>query len=84
MDTSFRGTKSTAQNPHESTLFHLVPRNDISNEVLRHPDNQRFVSLSCQGSRLEAGFHVAGVAYSASKATFLQSLDTLADMDCPM
>ena len=45
-----------------STLFHLLPLNDQSHEVLNHPDNQRFVSLA-HGKEpgLEVGFHVAAV-----------------------
>ncbi|KAK4132125.1 kinase-like protein [Trichocladium antarcticum] len=47
------------QNPNVKTLFHLVPANSLAEEALRHPDNQRFVSLSAaRRPGLEVGFHV--------------------------
>ena len=54
-----------AQNANTSTLFHLVPLNELSHETLAHPDNRRFVSLSDVSDEktlgLEVGFHVSSV-----------------------
>jgi hypothetical protein len=51
-----------AQSAKPSTLFHLVPLNDVAREALRHPDNQRFVSPTAEGDLgLEVGFHVSSV-----------------------
>lgn len=45
------------------TLFHLVPRNGLAEDSLRHPDNRHFVSNSLEGkSGLEIGFHVPAIA----------------------
>lgn len=47
-------------NAHPSTLFHLVPTNKVAHDALYHPDNQRFVSFSRNGSLgLEVGYHVS-------------------------
>jgi hypothetical protein len=51
-----------AQSTKPSTLFHLVPLNDVAREALCHPDNQRFVSPAADGELgFEVGFHVSSV-----------------------
>ncbi|KAK4065225.1 uncharacterized protein Triagg1_8664 [Trichoderma aggressivum f. europaeum] len=47
---------------HPSTLFHLVPVNEVARDALLHPDNRRFVSSSSKGPLgLEVGFHVSSM-----------------------
>jgi hypothetical protein len=43
---------------HPSTLFHLVPTNELSRNSLLHPNNEQFVSNSEDGRGLEVGYHV--------------------------
>lgn len=54
-----------ARNISASTLFHLVPLNQLARDALLHPDNDRFVSPSAIDNEgrpvklgLEIGFHV--------------------------
>lgn len=48
---------------NDRTLFHLVPHNHAAQEVLSHPDNRRFVSLSSANEPgLEIGFHVPAIS----------------------
>lgn len=53
------------QPPNDSTLFHLIPRNEESREVLHDPNNKRFISNTSSGSNvelgLEVGFHVSSI-----------------------
>ena len=50
------------RNPHPQTISHLVPKNKKAKAVLRHPDNEPFVSTSSiqedPEDGLEIGYHV--------------------------
>lgn len=51
-----------SKTPHLKTLFHLVPANQVAHDALLHPDNERFVSSSREGSLgLEVGYHVSSI-----------------------
>ena len=48
---------------HPQTLFHLVPESSVADVVLKHPDNEPFVSYALTKKPqlgLEIGYHVPG------------------------
>lgn len=43
---------------HPRTLFHLVPKDSTTGQILEHPSNRAFVSLADDRPGLEIGYHV--------------------------